>query len=76
MKADRKAAYKNLPRNPDQAQYFIVALRCPGDSQWYGFAPRALLFGAAAAVHHYNCFSRIVAVIINRLFGLPHGELF
>ena len=71
MKADRKAAYKNLPLNPDQAQYCIVAIRSPGDSKWYGFAPRTLLFGAAAAVHHYNCFSRTIAVIINRLFGLP-----
>ena len=71
MKADSKAAYKNLPLSPEQSRFCIAALRSPVDSKWYGFAPRALLFGATAAVHHYNCFPRTVAVIINRLVGLP-----
>ena len=53
-KADHKAAYKNFPLNPDQSQFCIVAIRSPGDSNWYGFAPRRLFFGASAAVRHYN----------------------
>ena len=71
FKADRKAAYKNLPLNPDQAPLCTVALRNPTDSRWYGFLPRTLLFGAAAAVLRYNCFSRIIAALANCLFGLP-----
>ena len=70
-KAGPKEAYKNLPLNPDQAQYCIVSIRSPGDSDRYGCAHRALSFGAAAAVRHYNCFPRVIAAIINRLFGLP-----
>ena len=69
-KADHKADYKNLPLNLDQSQFCIVALRSPGDAKWYGFAPRTLLFASSAAAHRYNCFSRVLAVIINRLFGL------
>ena len=76
MKAGRKAAYKNSPLNPNQSQFCIVAPRSPGDSNWYGFARWALLFGAPAAVRHYNCFSRVAAVIINRLFGLPFVNKF
>ena len=71
MKADRKAAYKNLPLKLGQSQFCIVAPRPPGDSNRYGFSPRALLFGASVAVHHYNCFPQTVAVVVNRLFGLP-----
>lgn len=55
MRADHKAAYKNLPLNPDQSRFCIAPRRSPGDSEWYGFSPRTLLFGASAAVHHYNC---------------------
>ena len=49
----------------------MVTLRRPTDGRWYGFCPRTLLFGATAAVLHYNGFSRIVAVLANILFGLP-----
>ena len=71
FKADHEAAYKNLPLSPEQANRCIVALRSPVDGLWYGFLSRTLLFGASAAVLHYNCFSRIVAVLANHIFGLP-----
>ena len=71
FKADHEAAYKNPPLSPDQANRCIAALRSPVDGMQYGLLPRALLFGASAAVLHYNCFSRIVAVLANRIFGLP-----
>ena len=71
FKADRESAYKNLPLKPDQAPLCVVTLRSPGDGLWYGFAPKTLLSGASAAVRHYNCFSRIIAVLINLIFGLP-----
>ena len=71
FKADHEAAYKNWPLSPDQANRCIAALRSPSDGLWYGFLHRTLLFGAAAAVLHYNCFSRIVAVLANLIFGLP-----
>ena len=48
-----------------------MSLRCPTDGRRYGFLSRTLLFGAAAAVLRYNCFSRILAVLANRIFGLP-----
>ena len=71
FKADRSAAYKTLPLAPDSAKLCLVTLRNPTDSKWYGFWPRTLLFGAVAAVLHYNCFSRIIEIWANRLFGLP-----
>ena len=71
FKADHKAAYKNLPLSPTDAQYCIVALRSPMDRKWYGFVPRTLLFGAVAAVLRYNCLSRIIDVLANLLLGLP-----
>ena len=48
-KVDRKAAYKNLPLNPDQSAACIATLRNPSDGLWYGFRPLTLLFGAVAA---------------------------
>ena len=71
FKADHKAAYKNLPLAPEDANGCIVALRSPVDHCWYGFLSRALLFGAVAAVLRYNCFSRIIAVLFCRFFGIP-----
>ena len=69
--ADRKAAYKTPPLAPAGVQYCTVAVRSPKGYKWYGFVPRALLFGAVATVLHYNSFSRIIAVLSNMLFGLP-----
>ena len=71
FKADRQAVYKNLPLSPDQSDRCVVALRCPSDGRWYGFLSRTLLFGAAAAVLRYNCFSLQVFVLADRISGLP-----
>ena len=76
FKTDHAAAYKNLPLAPDSAKLCLVTLRNPEDGKWYGFWPRTLLFGAVAAVLHYNCFSRIIAILANRIFGLPMVNYF
>ena len=49
----------------------FVALRDPIASRWMAFPPTALLFGATSAVLHYSCFSRLLAVLANRIFGIP-----
>ena len=66
-KADHEAAYKNLPSPRPRP---TVALRSPVDGRWCGFLSRTLLFGASAAVLHYNCFSRIAAALANKISGL------
>ena len=71
FKTDRESAYENLPLAPDSAKLCLVTLRNPADGIRYGFWPRALLFGASAAVLHYNAFSRIVAILANKIFGAP-----
>ena len=71
FKADHGSAYNNLPLNPDQAPLCVATLRSPDDGLWSGFAPKTLLFWALAAARHCNCFSRIIAVLINPIFGLP-----
>ena len=70
FKADHASAYKNLPLNPDHGNLCVVALQSP-DGEWHGFFPLTLLFGASVAVHHYNLFSRIIAVLANKIFRLP-----
>ena len=76
FKAGHEAAYKNLPPSPGHTSSCIVALRCPPGGKWYGLLPRGLLFGASAAVLHYNFFSRIVEVSAYRIFGLPLVDYF
>ena len=71
FKSDHEAAYKQLPLRPEHARLAFVALRDPITSRWMAFPPKALLFGATSAVLHYNCFSRLLAVLTNRIFGIP-----
>ena len=71
MKSDHEAAYKQLPLEWCQSSLAVVALRSPEDGRWYGFFSRTLLFGAAAAVVHYNVFSRIISELVCRIFGIP-----
>ena len=71
MKMDHEAAYKQLPIDSDQTKYAMVALRHPTTLEWHAFPPFSLLFGAEAAVIHYNCYSRTVAILINRILGIP-----
>lgn len=65
-KSDRSAAYINLPMSPLRALACALALRYPSGKRWYGFPPLTFLSGEAAAVIHYNFFSREVAILANR----------
>ena len=71
FKADHESAYKQLPLDPNEQNLPVVTLRHPVTGIWHAFVPRALLFGAVAAVLHYNCFSRAVAVLFTKLAGIP-----
>ena len=71
FKADHEAAYKQLPLNWEHSRLAVIALRSPTDGRWYGFMSRTLMFGAVAAVIHYNVFSRIISELMCRLFGIP-----
>ena len=71
IKTDHEAAYKQLPLDPDHCNLAMVTLRHPTLGTWFAFPPQALLFGAEAAVIHYNCFSRILGVLTNKIFGIP-----
>ena len=75
-KVGQKAAYKNLPLNPEQADACIATLRNPSDGLFYGFRPRAFLFGAVAAALRYNFFSRIIAALANLTIGIPTANYF
>ena len=70
LKADHEVAYKQLPLAPADQDRAIIAIRHPTSGKWYGFASRTLMFGATAAVLHYNVFSRLVTALVNRLFGI------
>ena len=71
FKADREAAYKQLPLDPADQSYSIIALRNPDTGKWHGFRPRALTFGSGVDVLHYNVPPRLVTAISNRMFGIP-----
>ena len=68
-KSDQEAAYKQLPLDWDRANLAVVSLRPPADGRWYCFVRSTLLFGAVAAVIHYNVFSRIISELMFRIFG-------
>ena len=71
FKADREAAHKQLPLDPADQLYAIIALRNPTTGHRYGFSSRTLMFGSIAAVVHYNVFSRLITAIFNRMLGSP-----
>ena len=71
FKADHEAAYKQLPIDPADQRNAIIALRHPRSKKWFGFITRALIFGAVAAVLHYNAFSRAWTALVNRTLGIP-----
>ena len=48
-----------------------MALKRPVTDKWFGFVSRALVFGAKAAVLHYNVFSLLTNALVNRLLGIP-----
>ena len=71
MKADHADAYKQLPLDPGYANLTIVALRNPKSGKWFAFTPKVLLFGAVSAVARYNCYSRLLAVLMNLVLRIP-----
>lgn len=68
---DHEAAYKQLPLDDSHTKYAMVALRHPAAMEWRASPPHSIRFGAEAAVIHYNCYSRTVAILIYRIFGIP-----
>ena len=75
FKADRKAAYKQLPLAPaDQAA--AAALRRPWANRWYGFATRKLICDPIADVLHYDVLPRILTALVNRYLGVPMAGYF
>ena len=71
FKTDHESAYKQLPLDPAHQNLTVVDIRHPTSGAWMEFAPRTLLFGAVAAVLHYNAFSRAVAVLFCKVTGIP-----
>ena len=71
FKADHEAAYKQLPMKWEHSRLAVITLRCPTDGKWYAFRSRTMVFGAVAAVLHYNVFSRVLAELFTKLFGIP-----
>ena len=55
----------------EHSQLAVIALKCPSDKQRYGFLSRTMVFGAVAAVLHYNVFSRTLAELVNHYLGMP-----
>ena len=71
FKTDHESPYKQLPLGPAHQSLTAAALRQPHTGTWMAFAPRALLFGAVAAVLRYNAFSRSLAVLFCKITGTP-----
>ena len=71
FKEDHLAEYRQLHSAPEHQRLAAIALRDPKTSEWMDFPPNALCFAAAAAVRHYNCFSRLLSALANLIFGIP-----
>ena len=69
FKADHEADYKQIPLSPKDKAYALIAPRSPTDGKWFGFVSRTLTFGAAAAILHYNVFSRMITALVCRKMG-------
>ena len=70
-KADHEADYKQLPLEGKHSQLAVIALKGPKTKRRYGFFIRTMVFGAVAAVLHYNVFSRTLAELANHFLGIP-----
>ena len=71
FKEDHEAEYKQLPLAPSAQRRAVLALRHPSSGKRCGFRPHTLMFGAAAAVLHYNAFLRLITALVNQLMGIP-----
>ena len=70
-KADHADAYKQLPLMQGGELTAVVTLQSPQDGLRYGFLPKTQLFRSTAAVLHYNCLSRVIAILACRILELP-----
>ena len=57
--------------DPKHHNLATVSLRNPDAGEWVACPPKALLFGAVAAFLHYNCFSRLLSAVFNKICGIP-----
>jgi len=73
--ADLKSAYKQLPRHPAHACFSVVAVRHRAGGVKL-FEALSLMFGATSAVYAFLRFSRALAALAVRLFGLIVVEFF
>ena len=71
LKGGDTAAYKNLPLMPSDSYLAAIGLWGSQKKGQFAFLLRTLLYGATASVLHYNVFSRLLAAISNRFFGIP-----
>ena len=70
-KADHRDAYKQLPVRDDHKMFAVVTLKEPDSGEMRGFVPQTQLFGATAAVLHYNTVSRVMASLAVRWLKIP-----
>ena len=73
-KADHRDAYKQLPVRDDHKMLAVVTLKEPESGEMRGFVPQTQLFGATAAVRHYNTVSRDVAEMAVSWLRVPCSE--
>ena len=64
---DLRAAYKQLPINPDDAAKSVVSLKEPGADEPKGFILKVLPFGGAASVVAFNRVARLLQRIVQEL---------
>ena len=69
-KADHEAAYKQLPLKWGNSRMKVMMLRRPTAGYRYSIRSRAMLFGAVAAVLHYNVFIIIAAELITKISSI------
>ena len=69
--AGRADAYRQFPLRTEDELTAAATLRNYQDGLFFGFAPGTQLFGSAAAVLHYNSFSRLVASLICGVLRIP-----
>ena len=70
-KADHADAYKQRPFGKEAGLAAAVTRKNLTDGLLYGFVRRTQHFGSAAAVLHYNCFSRAKAPLARRILKIP-----
>ena len=75
-KSDHESSYKQLPPQDNHAKLAVSALRSPVGDQRYGLISRTMMYGAIAAVLHYNVFTRMLPGLFATPFGIPLLSLF